>query len=194
MTTSTNTFGHVIWWEVVEGLCPCVCTTSDSYWLVKAPVEGVGICVLVLTSVCIIPPGWLSDRKAVQFYWTFQTVKKRGKSVTRRCSIDYVAVCALPVSLATDILTCCSAAAGSWQGARKHPACTQSHILSFASIAPASRNSHFTFLFSILVGFWDQLNVNLKANDLGGLCGVCVCWGGGKRERWKDRKAGRESE
>ena len=68
--------------------------------------------------------------------------------------MDCDTVCALLVSLATGILTCCSAAAGGWQAARKHPACTQSYILSFAStITPASRNSHLTFLFSILVGF-----------------------------------------
>lgn len=56
-------------------------------------------------------------------------------------------MCALAVSLATDILTCCSAAAGSWRAARKYPACTQSHIQFFAStITPASRNSHLTFV------------------------------------------------
>lgn len=63
-----------------------------------------------------------------------------------RFRIDCVAVCVLLVSLATDILTCCSAAAGSWQAARKHPACTQSYILSVANtFTPASHNSHLTF-------------------------------------------------
>lgn len=78
----------------------------------------------------------------------------------RGCSdkLSYAPCCCVRarlVSLATDVLTCCSAAAGSWRAARKPPACSQSHILASASaIAPAPRNSRLTFFFFFCSPSW----------------------------------------
>lgn len=70
-------------------------------------------------------------------------------------SVGRVTAFALPVSLATGTFTCCSAAAGSWQAARKHPAATRFHILFVASaIIPASRDSHLPFFASPQILCW----------------------------------------
>lgn len=120
--------------KATEGSCPCPHTSS--HMLAECRVQRADeICG------CFIMSSWCRpslDRRAVQFHRSILNLKDEGVRgcvcVCVRGDTAFFGLCALPVSLATAILTCCSAAsaaAGSWRAARKHPACTQSHILPF---------------------------------------------------------------
>lgn len=140
--------------------------------------------------------GWFSWATLWQessniFLKHFKAPRKGGKAKREGFLLTLV-LCALPVSLATDILTCCSAAAGKWQVARKHPAYTQSHILSFASITQASRNSHITFNALRLGGFsetsWRPIRRLMTWVD----CALYCLYGGRQRKGRRHSKTERE--